>query len=163
MRNFLRVTMLWILLAFLGEVVLAPLIAIKGISPDFSVIALVLLGLSQGAGPATVAGFAMGLVQDLSNPTLLGLHALCKTCLGFGIGSLRQRLVFGLPIVEGALVTLAALSHDFLFLLVQSRLTDETFLRPLLTQSLPVAIYTGLAGVVILRLADLFGFLRQEE
>ena len=43
MRHFLRTTLSWILLAFLGEPVVAPLIAIGGIAPDFTVIALVIL------------------------------------------------------------------------------------------------------------------------
>ena len=163
MKSFLRVTALWVMLAFVGDVVVEESFALGGVSPDFSVIALVVLGLAAGAGPATLAGFLVGLIQDLSNPTLLGLHALCKSCLGFGVGSLRERLVFGLPVVEGALVLLAVLAHDLLFLLVQSRLTGEAFLRPILTQTLPVAAYSGLVGVVVLRFADLFGVLQREE
>ena len=163
MRIFVRMTVVWVLVAFVGEVVISPLIAIRGIGPDFSVIALVLLALAQGPRAGTVGGFVLGLIQDLRNPALLGLHALCKCCLGYGVGALRRRLVFGLAVVEGALVALAVVAHDLVFLLVQSRLTDEAFLRPLITQTLPVAVYTGLIGVVVLRLADLVGLLQQEE
>ncbi len=163
MREFLRTTLVWVLLAFLGDTIIAPGIAIRGIAPDFSVIALILLALGQGAAPATLAGFVVGLVQDLSNPGLLGLHALCKSCLGFGVGALRGRLVYGLALVNGLLITLSVLSHDLLFLLVQSRLKEEAFLGPFFTQSLPVAIYSGLVGVVILRVAEYAGLLRQED
>jgi len=163
LRDFLRTTVIWVLLAFVGDTLIAPGIAIKGIAPDFSVIALILLALSQGAVPATLAGFVVGLVQDLSNPTLLGLHALCKCGLGFGVGSLRGRLVYGLAVVNGAIIMVAVLAHDLLFLLVKSRLTDEGFLGPFFTQSLPVAVYTGLVGVAVLRLAEYAGVLRQED
>ena len=163
MREFLRTTLVWVLLAFVGDTLIAPGIAIRGISPDFSVMALILLALSQGAAPATLGGFLMGLVQDLSNPTLLGLHALCKCGLGFGVGALRTRLVYGLALVNGFIVMLAVLVHDLLFLLVQSRLTDEGFLGPFFTQSLPVAVYSGLIGVIVLRLAEFGGILRQED
>jgi rod shape-determining protein MreD len=163
MRDFLRVTALWIGVAFVGDTVIGPWISIGGIAPDFSIIALVLLALAAGPVPATVAGFVVGLVQDLSNPSLLGLHALCKCLLGYGLGRLRGRLVYGLPVVEGAVVALSVLLHDIVFLLVQSRLSDDAFLTPLLGQTLPVALYSALVGVPIIRLAAATGVLGGED
>ncbi len=163
MRYFLRASLIWIMVAFVGETLISPMIAIRGISPDFSVIALVVLALAAGPLPGTVGGFILGLVQDLSNPALLGLHALCKCTLGFSLGSLRSRLVHGLPVVEGIVVALAVLIHDLVFLLVQSRLIDEGFLRPFFGQSLPVAVYSGFAGVLVIYLADMWGIMGQEE
>ncbi len=163
MRYFLRTTLIWMLLAFIGDTIISPLISIKGISPDFSIISLVVLALAAGPVPATAGGFVIGLVQDLSNPAVLGLHALCKCTLGFSLGSLRSRLVHGMPVVEAVMVSLAVVLHDLVFLLVQSRLTDDGFLRPFLTQSLPVAVYSGVAGILVLRLADLLGILGEEE
>jgi rod shape-determining protein MreD len=163
MRNFARTTALWVLVAFVGETMIGPAIAIYGVRPDFAVIALVILALSAGTAPATAGGFILGLVQDLSNPTLLGLQALSKTGLGFGLGRLRSRLVYGVPVVEAGVVFFSVLAHDVFFLLVQSNLTDESFFWPLLTQTLPGALYSGLAGVPLLRLAELLGILRQED
>lgn len=163
MRDFLRTTLVFFLVAFLGDVLVAPLIDIKGISPDFSVIALIILALSAGAGPATFGGFVVGLIQDLSQPSLLGVHAMCKSGVGFGVGKLRGRLVHGVPVVEGTMIALAVLGHDFVYLLFQNRLIDESFLIPLLTRSLPVALYSGIVGVPILRLVELVGLLRQED
>jgi rod shape-determining protein MreD len=162
-RDFARTTLVFFLVAFLGETVVAPIIDIKGIAPDFSIIALIILALSAGAGAGTVGGFALGLIQDLTQPTLLGLHALCKCGVGYGIGTLRGRLVHGVPVVEATMVALAVLAHDLIYLLFQSRLIDESFLVPLVTRSIPVAIYSGLVGVPILRLVELVGLLRQED
>ncbi len=163
MRYFLRTSLIWVLVAFVGDTIISPMISIGGVSPDFSLIALVVLALAAGPMPGTVGGFMLGLVQDLSNPALLGLHALCKCTLGFSLGSLRSRLVHGLPVVEGVVVALAVLLHDLVFLMVQSNLIDEGFLRPFLTQSLPVALYSGVAGVVVIHLADMWGIMGQEE
>lgn len=163
MRAFIRLTLTWLMVAFVGDTILGPLIDIRGIAPDFSVIALVVLGMASGAGPATVGGFMLGLVQDLSNPALLGLQALCKSGLGYGVGALRGRLVYGVPLVEGIVVAVAVFVHDFLFLLVQSNLSDERFLVPLLTRTIPVAVYSGLIGIPIIRLAEVLGILRQED
>jgi rod shape-determining protein MreD len=162
-RDFLRTTVLWIAVAFVGDTIVGPLLAIGGIAPDFSVIALVLLALAAGAVPATVGGFILGLVQDLANPSLLGLNALCKTVLGSGLGRLRSRLVYGMPVVEGLVVLLAVLVHDTVFLLFQSRLSDDAFLMPLVTQSLPVAVYSGVVGMAVIRLASAFGLFAGED
>ena len=163
MRRFIRTTLLWLIVAFVGDTLVAPLIAIGGIAPDFSVIALVVLALAEGSGAGSLGGFALGLVQDLAHPNLLGLHALCKTLLGFSIGRLRGHLVYGLPLIEGLMVSLAVLAHDGLFLLVQSRLSDDAFLSPLLTEALPVALYSGIVGIPLIRMADMLGILRRED
>jgi rod shape-determining protein MreD len=163
MNFFIRATLLWVAVAFIGDTLIGPLIAIKGIGPDFSIIALVILALATGPVPATAGGFLVGLVQDLAHPNLLGLRALCKCLLGFGLGRLRGRLVYGVPLVEGTVVFISVVAHDFIFLLVESKLTDEGFLLPFFTQTLPVALYTGIIGIPLLRLADLLGILRQED
>ena len=163
MKAFVRTTLIWMFLAFVGDTIISPIVSIKGISPDFSIIALVVLALAAGPSAGTAGGFVIGLVQDLSNPAVLGLHALCKCTLGFSLGSLRSRLVHGMPVVEGVMVALAVFLHDLVFLLVQSRLTDDGFLRPFLTQSIPVAIYSAVAGVLVIRLADFLGILGEED
>ena len=163
MREFLRTTALWIAVAFIGDTAVGPAIAIGGIAPDFSMIAVVLLALAAGPVPATAGGFVVGLVQDLSNPSLLGLNALCKSALGSCLGRLRGHLVYGLPVVDGLVVLLAVLAHDIVFLLFQSRLSDDAFLMPLVTQSLPVALSSGLVGLIIIRLASLLGVFAQED
>lgn len=163
MRDFVRTTLSWMLLAFVGETLLAPLLRIGGVEPDFTIIALVILALAEGSFAGTAGGFTMGLIQDLATPNLLGLHALSKTLLGFAVGRLRGRLVYGMPVVEGLVIALAALSHDTLYLLVQSRLNSDEFLRPLVLGVIPGAFYSGLIGVPLLRLADAMGILRPAD
>ncbi len=163
MSEFVRTTMIWVTIAFLGDAFVAPAITVWEITPNFSLIALVVLALARGSAAGCLGGFVLGLVQDLASPHLLGLRALCKTLIGFLAGRLRGHLVYGLPIVEGLVVASAALVHDLLFLLVQSRLSDDAFLGPLITHALPGAIYSGLVGIPLIRLADLLGILRQEQ
>ncbi len=163
MQTIIRTLLVCGLLAFGGETVVGPIMSVKGIAPNFAVIALVVYGLASGGGAATAAGFMVGLVQDLSNPALLGLQALCMSVLGFSVGGLRGRLMYGVPLVEGVVVALAVVGHDFLYLLGQSSLTDEQFLLPLLTRTIPVAVYSGLVGVPVIRLMELLGVLRQED
>jgi rod shape-determining protein MreD len=127
------------------------------------VIAVVILALAEGSTPGVLGGFLVGLIQDLAVPNLLGLHALCKTLLGSTVGRLHGRLVYGMPVVEGALLLVASLGHDTLFLLVQSSMESDAFLVPLISQALPTALYTAVVGVPLLRLADYLGILRRED
>ncbi len=163
MNAFLRRALSWALIALLGELVVAPAIAIAGVAPDFSVIALVMLALSSGALAGTIGGFALGLVQDLASPPLLGLNALCKTLVGYGWGRMRGQLLFGFPLVEGGVVAVAAFANDLLYLLIASGLRGEEFLAPLLLRALPAALYSGIVGIPLLRLADRLGVLARED
>ncbi len=163
MRDFLRINLFWMLTAFCGGVLIDPVLEIRGIAPDFSVISLVVLALAAGSYPATVGGFFLGLVLDLANPSLLGTQALINSLLGYGLGRLRERLAHGMPLVEATVVILAVLVHDLVFLLVRSATGDEPFLLLFFTRSVPVALYSGLVAVPVLRLAVWFGLLYRED
>jgi rod shape-determining protein MreD len=162
-KIFLRTTVAWMTVAFVGEILVAPAITIGGVAPDFTVIAVVILALAEGSGAGCLGGFSLGLIQDLAHPNLLGLYALDKTILGYAVGRLRGRLVYGVPLIEGLVLFVAAAGHDTLYLLVQSRMGNEAFLVPMLTQALPGALYTALLGVPLVRLADMAGILRRED
>ncbi len=163
MREYLRLILLCLGIAFVGGEMVGPLIAIGGVAPDFTIIALVILALAAGPGPGSVGGFLFGLIHDISNPTLLGLQALCKSGLGFGLGRLRGRLVHGMPLVEATVVAISIVAHDLVFLIIQSILTSEGNILSLFTWTLPTAVYSGLAGIPLLRLAEFLGILRQED
>ncbi len=163
LRVFLRTTLVWVLVALVGESVLAPLLRIGPAEPDFAVIAVVLLALAEGPFAGTVGGFALGLMQDLATPHLLGLNALTKTVIGYAVGRLRGHLVHGMVVVEAVLVGAAVLAHDLVYLLVASRLGSEDFLRPFLVEAVPSALYSSILGAVLLYAADAAGILRREE
>ncbi len=163
MIRFLRMTLSLAILALAGNVLVAPLLALGAIAPDFSLIALVILALSEGAFAGTLGGFALGLVADSAIPNLLGLNAFCKSLAGFLVGRARSRLVIGMPLVEGSLVALMALGHDVLYLIGQSWFAEGAFFRPLITVVVPSALYTGLVSVPLIRLADALRLLRREE
>jgi rod shape-determining protein MreD len=162
-RQQVNLVVLCALVAFVGGTMVGPLISIGGVGPDFPIIALVILALAAGPIPGTIGGFLLGLVQDLSNPSLLGVQALCKTVLGFGLGRLRGRLVYGMPLVEATVVALSVVAHDMVYLVIQSSFTTEGSLLSLFTRTLPGAVYSGLLGVPLLRLAEFLGILRQED
>lgn len=163
MRIYIKLILFCTGLAFVGGTMVGPLVSIAGVAPDFGIIALVIMALAAGPIPGTTAGFLLGLVLDLSTPNLLGVQALCKTGLGFGLGRLRGRLIHGMPLVEGTVVAVSVAAHDLVFLVIQSNLSDEASVLSLLTRTLPTALYSGLVGMPLLRIADFWGILRRED
>ncbi len=163
MNRFLRTTALLGLLALLGDTLLAPLLTFGHIGPDFSLIAVAILALAEGAFAGTVGGFVLGLVIDTASPDRLGLSSLSKSLAGFAAGRARARFNFGIPAVEGTTVAILALGHDALHLLVLSWTGRGAFLEPLFTAALPSALYTGLVAIPLIRAADLLGLLNRDD
>lgn len=163
MRFYLRLIIFCAAVAFVGGTMVGPVISIRGVTPDFTILALVILGLAGGSLPATIGGFLLGLVQDVNTPSLLGMQALCKTVLGFALGRLGGRLIHGMPLVEAAVVVISVVAHDLVFLVIRSSLADGGGFLSLFTHTLPVALYSGLAGILLLRIADYLGLMRQED
>lgn len=60
-----------------------PLLSLGGMVPDLLLIWVVYTGLKRGQIETTIAGFAVGLLQDLVSTQFFGLAALSKTVAGF--------------------------------------------------------------------------------
>lgn len=138
------------LLAFVAlalQATLVPHLGIAGIRPDLPLIAAVLLAYARGATPGTLAGFFIGLAQDLTNPAFLGLNALTKSLLGWSVGTLRTNLDAGSLPMRFAVLFVAVLAHDVLYLSIFTRLELSELLLGLLVRSLPTALYTAVVGM----------------
>src|SRR5262249_57557763 len=71
---------------------LTPLVTIAGVTPDVPLIMVVLLALRRGPEFGAFTGFVTGLMQDLAGGGLIGVQALTKSVIGFGIGVAGGRL-----------------------------------------------------------------------
>lgn len=151
------------ILVLVGETFLAPMLTVGGVAPDFALIGLVILVLSEGTPTGVVGGFALGLIQDSGVPNLLGLQALLKTLGGFAVGRFRERLVPGMPLVEFSGLALLAFVHDAVRLTAQGLVLEAPFVRPLVLEVLPSALATAAVGVVAIRVAELAGMLRRND
>jgi rod shape-determining protein MreD len=149
------------MLAFLGSVLLAfvalglqatlvPHISLAGIGPDLAVVAIVLLAYRRGPTAGVVAGFLVGLAQDVTNPSFLGLDALAGSVLGFAVGSLREQLDATSPVLAAALLFFSVLVHDVIYLTIFTHLALSGLFLGLLTHSFPTALYTSVVGVWVL-------------
>lgn len=89
----IRAVVLTLLFAvlFLLEAVVAPAVAFENVPPDLTMLAVVGLGLSDGAATGARAGFLAGTARDLLTSTtdLIGPWMLFGMLLGYGAGLLR--------------------------------------------------------------------------
>ncbi len=136
-------------LALALQATLVPYIGIAGIRPDLPLVAVTLIALGRGGTAGVVAGFLVGLAQDLTNPGFLGLNALAKCLLGYTAGTLRVRFDAGTAWTYGALVAVATLAHDLVYLTIYTRLVLSEMFLSLATRTLPTALYTAVAGAFV--------------
>jgi len=100
----------------------------------------------QGAIPGAVLGFLVGLMEDLSTPEHLGLHALAKCLVGFAIGRLwaGQRMFKDNLRAQTVTLLAAGIAHDALVLAVVAHGHPGRFLSLFFRLGLPGALYTAL-------------------
>ena len=139
------------------QMFLVPQISIGEISPDFPLLLVVYIAVNRGPIPGSIAGFIIGLVQDLFNPELIGLNALTKSLAGYTTSVLVSIADAENILFLATLFGIVAIAHDFLYLLIYTGLNVGTFLTLWVTVSLPSALYTAFAGVLVYKLASVFG------
>jgi len=133
------------------------LLAVEGIEPDIILLGLFFIALMEGSYSATIAGFCVGLVQDLYAPQTLGLNALCKSLIGFALGFCR-RGVFVEGLLPRSLILFAAvLLHDLIYFSVSLWPDIGSGLSRVVFVGLPTALYTAILGYVI------FYFIHRKE
>ena len=154
MRILLLVVFAYLSLAV--QSTLVPYVGIGEARPDLPLVAVVLIALSRGPAAGTLAGFLVGLAQDLTNPSFLGLNALAKCLLGHVAGSLKVRFDTATLASYAALLSGAVLAHDVVILTVTTRLVLSEMFQELATGTLPRALYTAVVGAGIGVLLDAF-------
>ncbi|MBI4417543.1 MAG: rod shape-determining protein MreD [Ignavibacteriales bacterium] len=136
-----------------------PFLSVGGFLPDLLLIWLVITALRRGQGEATVAGFLVGLAEDLLATQLFGLAALSKTVAGFfagyfynenktdqTLGSYQFMMIVGL----------SSLVHNFIFYTVFLQGSDVPLIQTVIYYSAATTLYTG-----ILSALPMFAFSRR--
>jgi rod shape-determining protein MreD len=145
------------IVVFLGlQSTVAAKIAIGPIAPDFIVVCVILFGLQRGPIQGSLFGFLAGFLVDLGNPGYLGLNALTKSLVGYAGGRLGAAASPG-SIVLVFLIFLAAFGHDVVYFLVYMWPRVDSALLSIVTNALPSALYTALAGIVVERVLAFLG------
>jgi rod shape-determining protein MreD len=146
-------TLLAILLTLLLQVSLVQYFELLGNRPDLPLLLLVFLSQKSGAFGGTLIGFATGALQDIFVPHTLGMNMLAKSLIGHGVGKLSEHIVVDTPLWNVGFIFVTVVAHDFVYLLVYTRLDLLRFFPMFLVHALPTALYTALVGAVVLILS----------
>lgn len=138
-----------VLLAFILQSTVVNSLSIVEVRPDVVIIALVYVGLAYGPMYGMLLGFSVGLLQDFYGPADdLGLNALCKTLMGFGVGLGKDGLYKENPVIILSALMVAMALHDLLYFSIDTDLNPGSLVSMLWRRTLPSMLYTGLATTV---------------
>jgi rod shape-determining protein MreD len=136
-------------LFFLLQALVSDRIMLGKIGPDFPLLFVCYFAVFKGALGGSIFGFVVGILQDLFNPSFLGLNALTKSLAGYAFGRVGAQIDRDNPLFLVGLFGVAALAHDFVYLLFFTGLHMGKFFLMWVTVSIPSALYTALVGGIV--------------
>jgi rod shape-determining protein MreD len=127
-----------------------PALRIADVAPDIPLIMVILLALRRGPEFGCLGGFTVGILQDMATGGLIGVQALTKSVIGFGIGALGGRLRVTQPLVQvPGLVVLTLAEGLARFALLQMFRFPAPFSEVFTFVVLPQALYNGFLGAAL--------------
>lgn len=152
--NVLR-TVLIALVLLVMQMTIAHRIALAGAVPDLMVILVVALVLPRGPVFAVIVGFLLGFLQDLGNASFLGMNALAKSVIAYGIARLGGGLLPENVLYKGFVIVVACLVNDLLTLCFTTSFSIGTIIVSFFRYSILSSLYTGVIGVVVYSAVEL--------
>lgn len=136
---------------FLVQMTFVPLIPVAGFTPDLLILWLVAMGVRRGRLEATLGGFIVGLLHDLTTTQFLGLAALTKSIAGYVAGSFynentAEQTLGSYRFVLTALVL--SLVHNFVYYVVFFQGVERSVLFATLLSTLGTSLYTSIIAVL---------------
>ncbi len=139
-----------VLLSFIIQTTIADDLALFGGRPDFLFIILAYMSLAYGSTTGMILGFSAGLLQDFYGPASnLGLNALCKTLVCFGIGLGKDGLQKEVFLIMLSVLAIGMLLHEILYFLIYVDFDVSVFFEMMWRRSLPAWVYTCILGAVL--------------
>ena len=135
--------------AFLLQVILAPNIAIGGISPNFFLVMLVPVCIISSQRASVIAGFVFGLLFDLLGAGPVGAMSLVMAAAGFLLSGMLA--TFKIDRMSTWLIVCGVLSLavSFVFCVVVSIMGyEQSFFASIVFRVLPWTVYTLVAFAV---------------
>lgn len=153
---------LWILLAILCLLLAAlqgSLLAVvpwDWARPDLLLAFLVLTAMKRGPTAGTWFGFFVGIIRDLSQPSLLGLRALTMAVVGFSAGRIAENVDRTSRFVQGLVILMLGLGARFLETLLADILEGTGTWGRFLLNDIPNVFVTAVVIPLIMGLWGVF-------
>jgi rod shape-determining protein MreD len=140
-----------VLVLFILQTTFIPYIAISGFLPDIFLPWLVYVALRRGKIEATLYGFGVGLLQDVTATRFIGLAALSKTICCFVAGyflneNTTEQTLGSYRYVM--IVTLCSFIHDVVYFTVFFQGGEGSLIVHVLQFSIATTIYTGVISIL---------------
>lgn len=145
------------LVVFVLQMTVVSEISIAGASPDLIVVLLILLIADRDPVSAVVIGFLLGFLQDLGNASFLGMNALAKSIVAYGVSRLGGDFLPESIIFKALLIVIASLVNDCLVLVVTTGFNAVEIMVSFFRYSILSAIYGGLVGLVAMTVVKIIG------
>jgi len=133
----------WAILIF--RVTLAPHIAIAGVQPDLMAGLVFYLTLARGPTTGILAGFVLGLLDDVDQVTGLGVSSLAWCTMAWATSAAREAIDTSDAIVSAALLLAAVLLAELIRGICLAGFDAGRLLVLCFRWALPTALYTGVA------------------
>jgi rod shape-determining protein MreD len=138
-------------LLFLVQMTFVPLIPVAGFTPDLLILWLVAVGVRRGRLEATLGGFLVGLLHDLTTTQFIGLAALAKSITGYAAGSFynentAEQTLGSYRFVLTALL-LSAL-HNAVYYAIFFQGVERSVLVATLASTLGTSLYTSVVAIL---------------
>ena len=141
-------TSLRLLGALLLQVVFGSSLSILGVTPNFLMVAVIVIAFVRGSKEGTIVGFIAGLLFDFIGTTVIGPMALALTLTGFVAGILKEQVFAGGWLLPVSVLGVASLVSESVYLMVITALgLPMDFFAALFTRALPGALYAMLIAV----------------
>ena len=141
---------LYLALAYLLQTTWMHHLELYRVQPDLILLVLVFVAIASGHVQATILGFCVGFLQDASSPEDLGLNALAKSLVGFGVGVSRTGVMADTMRVRVVLICAAVLLHDLVYYVGYSGISMGEVPLFWLRMGIGRALYTGLVGAALI-------------
>ena len=147
-----RVYLMILLLIIPAQASLFSPLSLFGVKPDLSLALIYIIGLLTGPTEGALAGMGLGLVQDISSASLIGLDGFTRGLFGLCAGVLGGRVLNIASPSNIIFLTVFCLAEGIVIsLYMQIFYGNVPFISMLFNLMIPQALYTGLLGTLMLR------------
>jgi rod shape-determining protein MreD len=142
-------TFLSVLAALFLQVVFAPPLSILGVTPNFLMVAVIIIAFVRGSKEGTIVGFIAGLLFDFIGATVVGPMAFALTLTGFVAGTLREQIFAHSWLLPATVLGVASLVAESIYLILITALgLPMDFFAALATRAFPGALYAVIIAIV---------------